>query len=61
MKRMSDTQEPSEAARQLARARWGDSVVRRAVGVVVERQAELDAGLRAELRALTSQEGTADE
>jgi hypothetical protein len=59
---MDDAHEPSEAARQLARARWGDSVVRRAVGVVVERRAELSPDLRAELRAaVTSQEGTTDE
>jgi hypothetical protein len=58
---MSDADTPSGAGRELARARWGDSVVRRAVSVVVERQAELGPDLRAELRAVTSQEGISDE
>jgi hypothetical protein len=57
---MSDADTPSGAGRELARARWGDSVVRRAVSVVVERQAELGPDLRAELRAVTGQDGDTD-
>src|SRR5205809_996576 len=46
MVRMSDAQGASEAARLLSRARWGDSKLRAAVGVVVERAADLDVRLR---------------
>ena len=49
------------AGRDLARARWGDQVVRRAVETVVQRADELDAGLLAELRAVTgAQDGDQD-
>jgi hypothetical protein len=48
MVRMSDT-DASEAGRLLARARWGDQVLRQAVGVVVERAADLDQPLREQL------------
>jgi hypothetical protein len=54
---MADTQVASEAARELARARWGDIVVRRAVGTIVARADQLDAALKAELRAVTAQDG----
>jgi hypothetical protein len=50
---MSDA-DTSAAAAQLARARWGDSVVRRAVETVVQRADQLDDGLRAELQAVVS-------
>jgi hypothetical protein len=51
----------SEAARELARARWGDAVLRRAVAVVVERSADLDDTQRAELEAAVSKEAHAGE
>jgi hypothetical protein len=47
------TSETSEAARLLSRARWGNQGLRNAVATVVERQAELDEQLRAELRQVT--------
>jgi hypothetical protein len=57
---MSDA-DTSAAAAQLARARWGDSVVRRAVGVVVERADQLAPDLLDDLRAVTSaQDGDND-
>jgi hypothetical protein len=50
---MSTADASSEAAAVLARARWGDTKVRRAVRTVVERQDELAPDLLAELRAVT--------
>jgi hypothetical protein len=49
---MTDAQ-ASEAARLLARARWGDTGLRHAVSVVVERRDELDEALKAQLREVT--------
>jgi hypothetical protein len=58
---MSDAHEPSEAGRDLARARWGDQVVRRAVSTVVQRADELAPDLLAELRAAVgAQDGDDD-
>jgi hypothetical protein len=59
--RITDPDGASEAARALNRQRWGDQVLRRAVETVVQRADELGPDLRAELRAVTSQEGTSDE
>jgi hypothetical protein len=53
---MADAQ-ASSAARELARARWGDTVLRRAVQTVVERRDQLDESQRAELRQVTEQKG----
>jgi hypothetical protein len=50
---MSTADTSSEAGRQLAQARWGDSVLRRAVSMVVQRRDELAPDLLAELRAVT--------
>jgi hypothetical protein len=50
MVRMSNA-DASEAARQLARARWGTATLDRAVVEVVSRAAELTADQRAELSA----------
>jgi hypothetical protein len=58
---MSNADAASEHARRAAVARWGDSVVRRAVGVVVERRDELAPDLLAELRAVASQDGASDD
>ena len=44
--------EASEAARSLARARWGSTVVRSAVATLQERRGELDEVLREQLRAI---------
>jgi hypothetical protein len=55
---MDNAQEPSEAARQLARARWGSTVVVRAAETVIERQAELPPEVRAELRAAVGAQET---
>jgi hypothetical protein len=52
---MTDAQ-ASEAGRSLARSRWGDSVVRRAAGTLLDR-AELTPGTRAEIEQL-AEEGT---
>jgi len=52
---MADTQ-ASQAARSLARARWGNAVVQRAVAVVVERADQLGEAELAELRAVTGRE-----
>ena len=49
--------EASAAAQQLARVRWGDTKVRRAAAVVIERVAELPDAVRAELHQMTEQEG----
>jgi len=55
----------AEVARHAARTRWverqGNPVLRRAVGVVVERQAELAPDLLAELRAVTSDQDGDDQ
>jgi hypothetical protein len=48
---MNDTQ-ASEAARHLARRRWGDSVIRRAIGELAERQDQLDSEQRRALAFL---------
>lgn len=45
------TTDASEAARQLARARWGTQTLDRAVVEVVSRASELTAEQRADLRA----------
>ena len=47
----------SEAARSLNRARWGDTVLRRAVATVLERSDQLDESQRAELRQVAEQKG----
>jgi hypothetical protein len=52
MLRMDDAK-ASEAARELVRHRWGNQVLTRAVGVVVERAADLDEPLREQLRQVT--------
>jgi hypothetical protein len=50
---MSSAQaEASDAARSLARARWGTRVLDHAVEVVVNRSADLDAAQREQLRAV---------
>jgi hypothetical protein len=61
MKRMSIAQEPSEAGRELARARWGTRKLDQAVDVVVSRSAELSHAQRAALAEVTTQEGTTDD
>jgi hypothetical protein len=58
--RMSAAQDASEAARALCRARWGDSKLRTAVGVVVERAADLDEPLREQLRTAIGEQKDAD-
>jgi hypothetical protein len=55
---MSDTQ-ASEAARSLANARWGDTVLRRSAAVVLER-ADLGEAARAELEQLAGGRGEED-
>jgi len=58
MLRMSDAQGPaSEHARAMAQARWGNQVLTRAVGVVVERAADLDEPLREQLQAAIGEHG----
>jgi len=50
---MTDPQaRASEAGQQLARSRWGNTVVRTAVATLRERSGELDEGLKAELRQI---------
>jgi hypothetical protein len=44
-----------DAGAVLARQRWGSSVVRSAVATVVERKAELDEALKAELREVIAE------
>jgi hypothetical protein len=51
---MSDAQ-ASEAARELARQRWGDQVVRRAAAIVVERAAELPDAVREQVHQATEE------
>jgi hypothetical protein len=60
MTRMSDPDGASEAARALNRQRWGDQALRKAVATVVSRADELSPDLRAELRAVTTQDGDGD-
>jgi hypothetical protein len=54
--RMADTQ-ASEAGAALARARWGDQVVRRAAAVLLERADELPDALREQVHEATEQKG----
>ena len=53
--RMSDAQ-ASEAARSLARIRWGSTVVERAAGIVIARADELDESTRAAIGAAITEE-----
>jgi hypothetical protein len=48
---MDDAQQASEAGRQLARSRWGDTRLRGAVSLISDRRDELDGPLIDELRA----------
>jgi hypothetical protein len=48
----------SEAARSLNRARWGDTVLRRAVATVLERSDQLDESQRAALQQVTEEKGS---
>jgi hypothetical protein len=57
---MSDAQ-ASDAARALAQARWGDTVVRRAAEVVIERVDELPPTVRAQLHLATADQEDPDE
>jgi hypothetical protein len=58
---MNDTQ-ASEAARQLAQRRWGDSVIRRAISELAERQDQLDSEQRRALAFLAGDpKGQADD
>jgi hypothetical protein len=51
-----------EAARELARSRWGDTKLRSAIATLRDRRDELGAGLRAELREIAGpEEGKRDE
>jgi hypothetical protein len=50
----ADDRVASEAARALARSRWGSAKVDRAAAVVIERHAELDAARRAEVHEITA-------
>jgi hypothetical protein len=50
----------SEAARDLARARWGDAKLRSAIATLRDRRDELGAPLRAELREIAGPEDTDD-
>jgi hypothetical protein len=50
---MADTQDASDAGRELARARWGNAAVTRAAEVVIGRAAELDDVTLARLRQVT--------
>ena len=59
MVRMDDAQ-ASEAARELARARWGNQVAVRSAQVAIERVAELPAELRAALHEVTAPGGEPD-
>jgi hypothetical protein len=47
-----------EAARELARVRWGDTKLRSAIATLRDRQAELGESLRAELREIAGPEDT---
>jgi hypothetical protein len=52
-----DSAQVSEAARELARIRWGDTKVRRAAAVVLERASELPDALREQVHEATEQKG----
>jgi hypothetical protein len=56
---MTDAQ-ASEAARSLARARWGATVVGRAVATVIERSEQLDDAQRAALRVIAGSDTEAE-
>lgn len=56
---MTDAQ-TTEAARSLAHARWGRTVVRSAVATLAERRAELDEALKAELREIADSPADGD-
>jgi hypothetical protein len=49
----TDDRAASAAGQALARSRWGSAKVDRAAAIVIERHAELDDALRAELHQLT--------
>jgi len=51
----------SEAARSLARQRWGTRGLDAAVGVVIQRSAELSADQLADLAEVLGQEGDGDD
>jgi hypothetical protein len=60
---MADAQDPDEAARSsagrlLAAARWGTTVVDKAVATVIARSAELDNDTRAAIVAAVSEEAS---
>jgi hypothetical protein len=57
--RMSDAG-TSEAARSLAAARWGNQVLRRSVGVVLERADGLTEETRAELEQIADRSPAPD-
>jgi hypothetical protein len=48
---MTDAQ-TTEAARSLARARWGTTALRAAVATLAERRGELDEALKTQLREI---------
>jgi hypothetical protein len=50
-------QDASEAARELARARWGSQAVERAAAVVIPRAGELSEAVRAALHEATGPAG----
>ncbi len=50
-----------DAGVTLARSRWGNSVVRSAVATVVERKADLDEALKAELREVIADPADGDD
>ena len=60
--RMADADDTaaSEAARELARARWGSGAVVRAALVVLSRADELPGGIRASLHEVTAPGEAAD-
>jgi hypothetical protein len=61
MVRMSTARDDAgEAARDLARARWGDRVLRSAIATLRDRRDELGEPLRAELREIAGPEDTDD-
>ncbi len=51
----------SEAAKDLNRARWGNSVVRSAVATLRQRRGELDEALKAELRQIADEPRDGDD
>jgi len=57
---MTAAQEASEAARNLAHARWGAAVVERAAATVIARAGELDASTRAAIGAAVTGEQAQD-